>query len=347
MQLRRRSSLPSRGLTPFIYICLCLWLPRAPAHAATIVTFDAGGTDTLAVGINTSGSIAGSYFDSTQPLSCIQHGFVRAVDGTITTFDPGNGPPRLVNTATTGINDLGQVVGFYREYDGNCAFVAQHGFVRDPAGAFTSLDPPSGSDLQLVAINNDASFTGYYLNASYHGVVGTTHAQLTTFDPPRAVNTFPSAINDRGIITGYYMDNEGTHGFLRNTRGKLSKFDVPSAQKTFASGISSKGLITGSYRDTNAVLHGYVRMCDGTIATFDPTGSTSTLPFGIGPDGLIVGEYTDANHRIHGFLRRSTGAIKSFDVSGAFSTAGIAANNFATISGTYFHDHNHGFVRIK
>jgi hypothetical protein len=61
---------------------------------------------TFPSGINNAGTIAGAYFDA----AFIPHGFLRARDGSFTTFDV----PGAVNGAfPIGINDAGEVTGFY------------------------------------------------------------------------------------------------------------------------------------------------------------------------------------------------------------------------------------------
>jgi hypothetical protein len=63
-----------------------------------------GGTFTLfegaPSGINADGAITGGYFS---------HSFLRARDGTFTTFDP----PGSLSTQTTGINPAGAITGWY------------------------------------------------------------------------------------------------------------------------------------------------------------------------------------------------------------------------------------------
>ena len=86
--------------------------------ADTFITFDVpGSVGTGPVSINPAGTIAGSYADD----SLVDHGFVRAVNGAITSFDlPGS-----IFTTPTGINPKGTITGSY--IDDN--FVV-HGFVR-------------------------------------------------------------------------------------------------------------------------------------------------------------------------------------------------------------------------
>lgn len=73
------------------------------------------------ISLDDNGDIAGSYSDATGT----QHGFVRNPYGTITTFDPPEGN----QTVSTGINDLGEVTGYYQYHAGNGPPV---GFIRVP-----------------------------------------------------------------------------------------------------------------------------------------------------------------------------------------------------------------------
>jgi hypothetical protein len=58
-------------------------VPLVPPHP-TFITFDVPGTLQNVNGINPAGAITGWYSDT----SGVFHGFLRALDGTITTFDP-------------------------------------------------------------------------------------------------------------------------------------------------------------------------------------------------------------------------------------------------------------------
>ena len=127
---------------------------------------DAGqGTEPLT--INPSGAIAGFVVDS----SNVNHGFVRAHDGTVTTFDPAGS----LATVPFSINPSGAIAGFY--IDSNAV---SHGFVREPAGTIRIFDAPSagaGARQCTVCIGNNPAgmLSGYYADASnvVHGFVAT------------------------------------------------------------------------------------------------------------------------------------------------------------------------------
>jgi predicted membrane protein len=102
------------------------------AASGKITTFNAptGGKalhpyqGTVPVSINTAGTITGTYLDNIS----LYHGFVRAADGTITTFEAtGAGKTGFQGTGAVSINSAGDIAGFYRD-----ASNVTHGFVRTP-----------------------------------------------------------------------------------------------------------------------------------------------------------------------------------------------------------------------
>ena len=92
------------------------------------VTVDAPGAGTSAyqgtgcpsdcpVGLNDSGELTGSYFDT----NYAQHGFVRSPNGALVSFDPSGS----AGTQPENINASGTIVGYYQDSLG-----AYHGFLR-------------------------------------------------------------------------------------------------------------------------------------------------------------------------------------------------------------------------
>src|SRR6266496_2195431 len=109
----------------------------------TITTFDAPNAGTgpgqgtfvfTGFCLNPAGAIAGSSLDA----SDVYHGFLRAPDGTITTFDvPGAGTGPFQGTLPLGINEAGTIEGFYLDSSD-----VNHGFVRASDGTLTTFDVP-------------------------------------------------------------------------------------------------------------------------------------------------------------------------------------------------------------
>src|SRR5260370_36310626 len=91
-----------RGATALVALGVA-W--SGPVLAARIITIDPPGASTaFAYGVNDAGAVVGSYVDANGV-----HGFVRAPDGTYTTFN------RLRHmTDAISIDRNGQVAGYFR-----------------------------------------------------------------------------------------------------------------------------------------------------------------------------------------------------------------------------------------
>lgn len=178
---------------------------------------------TYADSINPAGAIAGDVFDDNN----VSHGFLRAPDGTITTFDApgaGTGPGQGTETGNyCGLNTAGAITGLF--FDDNNAY---HGFVRAPDGAITTFDVRGGGTgpgqgTWDPKINTPGDIAGVYIDTNnvYHGFVRTKQGEITKFDVPGAgtgpgQGTYPNANNPGDAIPGYYIDaNNVFHGFLR------------------------------------------------------------------------------------------------------------------------------------
>lgn len=105
-------------ISPSLGFCLLILNFVASAQDSTITPFDVpGAVWTLPVGINDSGTIAGSYSDDVAI-----HGFLRDHNGSFTSFDvPGQD---LIYPQ--GINLAGSITGNY--YGGSTPY--SHGFLR-------------------------------------------------------------------------------------------------------------------------------------------------------------------------------------------------------------------------
>lgn len=195
-----------------------------------VITFDVPGAGTgsgqgtvpnFTDCLTPAGAVAGYYMDA----SGGNHGFVRASDGTITTFDvpgavEGTGP--FQGTKVAGINPAGTISGNWFD-----AKSATHGFLRAPDGTITKYDVPDAG-------------TGFG-----QGTVG-------------------ASINPAGDLVSYWADaNSVSHGYLRSPSGVITKFDVPGAgtgafQGTLPFDNNPSNSVTGFYVDANNVNHGFL-----------------------------------------------------------------------------------------
>jgi hypothetical protein len=93
--------------------------------------------------INDAGTMTG-YHGDRPGADAAKHGFFRDNLGNITSFDaPGAGTEETEGTYPLGINDAGDITGYY--VDSNAV---AHGFVRNQAGSFIELDDPNAGTRQ-------------------------------------------------------------------------------------------------------------------------------------------------------------------------------------------------------
>ena len=221
--------------------------------------------------INDLGEIAGYYVDA----NWVWHGFVRAPNGKISTFDvkgagAGPGQGTYVNYTCPATNNAGVLAGMYMD-----ANDVRHGYIRTRDGKITTFDVPGAGTAPLEG-------------------------------------TIPSSINLEGEVSGIMADNINWHGFVRSPDGKTTTiYDAPGnpyGTTTVGEDINYFGVAMGQVNDVNGVWHGYFRTPDGTLTVFDVPGAGTSLFQGtyaesINMEGVIVGHYWDTNFVGHGFLR--------------------------------------------
>ncbi len=258
--------------------------------------------------------------------------------------------PGAVSTRARGVNNAGQVVGYYVDVAGRT-----HGFLYS-GGTFTTLtiNIPGVAIInsQATGINNLGQIVGTYDN---HGFLLSGGA-ATTIDVPGARFTNPMGINDSGQIVGRYCDqcffgiakgflySGGTFQTIPNAPGAL-----PGA--TDAEGINNAGQIVGAFETGDGRVHGYL-LSGGAFTTIDFPGALGTYAFGINKSGQVVGMalYVSPTFFVHGFLF-SGGTFTIIDPPGAVqipyqdTTAAMGINDSGQIVGFYkdstFKDHGY------
>jgi uncharacterized membrane protein len=97
----------------------------------------------------------------------VSHGFVRAADGTITTFDA---PGDAGGTRAHGINAHGDIVGTFGEAD-----QSSHGYRRAANGTIKTTEPKNSVQSAAAGINDNGLITGSFVDSN-----GFTHGFLRT-----------------------------------------------------------------------------------------------------------------------------------------------------------------------
>jgi len=340
----------------------------AQPHQPTIIGFDAPGAATGAYqgtapqDINAAGVIIGFYVTPAGGAN----GFVRAPDGTFTSFAVAG----AAITVPESINPKGEIAGY------SCFNAFCTSFLRTRGGDLISFEVPGvgggpGQGALALNINSAGEIAGQYTDGNNvtHGFVRAPGGAITDFDAPGA-GTDPyegtymatydfEGLNPEGALVGFYTNNTTglTHSYVRAPDGSFITFDPPGAgqgpgQGSAAVGINPAGEVSGVYNDdVNGALHGYLRYPGGKFITIDVPGATGTFAQNMNAAGGINGDWYDTNGLSHGFVRTPGGAIIKFDAPDAGTASGQGTivggiNNRGEVTGVYIDSNNvqHGFL---
>jgi uncharacterized membrane protein len=255
-----------------------------------------GSTRTQPVAINAQGFITGIYSSATGG-----HGFVRAPDGTTSSFDvPSFNPP--IFALISDINASGAIIG---SVGGGLMIPA---FLRSPDGTFTGVGVPfQPKGTVPFAINEPGYITGVYfqpISDIPQGFVRSPDGTYTLFQAG-LYETIPLGINRSGTIGGFYIAPPNQQGgFVRSPDGTITLFALPAGGTVppsgllfygritsgVSGGINAQGAVTGTYLDQNNISHGFLRSPDGTLTTID-LGPGNTFAVGINDLGEVAGSY--------------------------------------------------------
>jgi len=272
----------------------------------------------------------------------------------------------------SGINDKGEVTGFYDDHTGG----GEHGFLWQPGGAITTFDVANAESFRPEGISTTGVVTGSYalMDGSLGGFSRAADGTVTTYN----VGWFaiPAGMNSKGWVVGAF---NGSQTFLRDPFGEITKIPlgplaspkVLNRSRTIAGvkyldqgnqaqgfirpkngtttlfgdihrsvtvgGMNDAGDVVGWYADDGQPAVGFFRTSDGTITTFvPPNGGTLVWLAGINNSGTVAGSFLDSSGVTHGFLRAADGTFTPFDPKGSVFTRIQAINNKGAIAGSYW-----------
>lgn len=225
-----------------------------------------GSSATEPLSINDTGEIVGTYFNAAGSSGFIDSGGVLT---SITfpgsqggTFLQGvNNEGEIVGTSNTigfvysggtftplpnqaldpfGINDLGQISGYYYDSSGT-----PHGFLLT-GNTILTLNDPNGGETFAFGINDFGEIVGQSvtIGGPESGFLY-NHGVFTTISCPGAYATLPFGINNLGEIVGICESVQGIQGFV-DVNGQFTLLSDPSYGHTEAYGINDLNQITGA-----------------------------------------------------------------------------------------------------
>jgi probable HAF family extracellular repeat protein len=255
-------------------------------------------------------------------------------------------------TDAIGVNNPGQVTGFYLDAAGNLhAFLWQN-------GGLQTVDFPGAPVTQGGHVNDVGLMIGNYGTfTSSHAAV--YHTRLATWitlpDIPGYTGQFGGGINNSGVGAGAACNGNAEVGTCVGWTwdgGAYSSFTDPEADQTqagtIANGINNIGQVVGHFQDAGSIFHGFLKNGD-QFTTIDAPAALSTFAIDINDGGEIVGFYLDTTGTPHGFVRSRESQLTTFDVPGAVVTVLYGNDDRGDLSGLYVDQagNPHGFVAFR
>jgi hypothetical protein len=243
--------------------------------------------------------------------------------------------PGSVQTQVTGLNDQGDMVGFYSTMNNANMVNNNFGWYRlngqYHVGDFPTTNPASPPVDQLLGINDRDVAVGFFTDAAgnNHGYTfNTLTGQIQEVTVPGFTNVTTAGINDLGDIAGFGSVNGNTESFLMTRGGKVYTLSFPGASSTSALGVNDSDEVVGTEtfpgssggvpgKGNTAGMHGFTwNPTTGFTIVDDRNGvqndMTTTTVNGLNRCGDLVGFYVDGNGNTDGMLANAQFTSMSF-----------------------------------
>lgn len=278
-----------------------------------------GAVATQARGINNSGEIVGFYkvtscIDSDiQVPTCPTKGF-KYVNGSYVTLMV----PNSVSTAVMGVNDLGDLVGFYKKSDGTI-----HGFIWYHSNVVKTIDHPKTSFITVARAINKAGTVVGELYSTFAGQPASgwvwVNGTFSNMNPNNGVAPCCWSVNgiaNSGVLTGQVFQADFNQGWFKAGSDQDFFMDTPvglNGADTFALGVNSNTDVVGYTPTVGGWFAPQIEAREGSgdrnevapsFKTVAYPKSKLTVPFAVNDMHTVVGTYTDSLGKEHGFLAK-------------------------------------------
>jgi len=252
--------------------------------------------------------------------------------------------PKALQTSTYGINNRGDIVGYYIDQRG-----AIHGLLLEKGKKVINIDDPNSTyGTEPNNLNSNGTIVGVYLIDSAGDVRGFSYHQGRFKDVgPQAckgpIESGAYGINDKGDIVGFCTDSSNVvHGYLWNGK-KYTPLDYPGANDfTLPWGINNAGLVTLQWIDSSSHYEGGTYNSKTKKYSKKPInvpGAVQTYIHSINNAGDIVFSWYDSSGNSYGALRMREGKNFKFytfsDPKGPNYTRPDGINDRREIVGRY------------
>jgi probable HAF family extracellular repeat protein len=257
-----------------------------------------------------------------------------------TTFDgPGDDSG---GTTASGINNLGQIVGF----SSNAGGTDLTNFVRNTDGTFTTLS--TINDANDLAMANGINESGSIVGSNGSNAFLYASAVISNLAQANPGNTSSEAavgINDNGAMVGQYVDSStGTEPGFVSSGGTFTILNPTStAMVTNAQGINNNGEVIGFYANSSSPTNQHGFLFDTASNKYslinDPTPTLSagenvvlTQFLGINDQGLAVGYYQTTDGSQHGLIYNTDTQQYTFLDDPNAATSGVSTTQITGIN---------------
>ncbi len=261
--------------------------------------------------------------------------------------------PGAALTVVYGINESGEIVGYYQDAFKTDGKKKIHGFILS-GGVFTTIDVAGAAGAEVRGIGPGGDIVGDYWvtgepATATHGFLLRRNGEFVPVEFPLHPYTYPQRILPNGTILGCYHEND----MLGSMFGMWIRGDKAEAILQTSSmhngATPNLRIIVGSFTDLSEPaprsMWAYV-IQDGVFTRFRLPGSIMTTAWDVTPEGVIVGTYRDASLKTHGFLLEN-GTYTTIDFPGAPETRAWGMNANGDVVGYYVDQSGvtHGFLR--
>lgn len=254
-----------------------------------------------------------------------------------------------------GMNELGQVVGYYSGYSVTRGFTAV-----SPYTKFKSIEYPNSQSSVATGLTDNRVEVGYFQDTGHgNATLGflrdrglwSVIKDLHTPKEQNAVNEI-LGVNDNVICVGFYVDANGNDQPYEVSGHTYIGFDPPGYVSARATGINAHGDVVGwAVIASTQVTVGWLYR-DGVYSEFSAPNSNDTQPTSANQEDEIAGSYVDGTGATYGFVVKNvTSKNRAFwqkvaepDATGA--TVVSAINDHHAIAGYYVdaYGNTNGFV---
>ncbi len=228
--------------------------------------------NTYPAAISNSGVIVGPLF--TSPSNRAESGFIRAADGTFSTFTL----PGAAEVFPTGVNTAGQIVGYYAPLTGG-NFRA---FLRNPDGSVTFPTFPGTDAVQPMAINDFGQVVGNF--GSLAITFPFANPSAYTFFDVAPGNATAYGVTNAGRIIGRFNNSL----YVRSAAGDVMGASVQEGPALGAA-LSDSNQVTMRFATTGAVVAENGRRWPSNL---------NVIPYGQNEAGVVVGKASAGTNAI-------------------------------------------------